>query len=144
MIVLTFFRLLSPLSAVPLVALAGFGLYEHGFPLVCYCFTWSLFQFYNIFLNTELFCFWQLAKCIEIGLPEIILLLLFSQVNALRKALLVISKEMLTRDSSFWFLFAVHSSSHSRRKTSLPSICCDFLCGYCLDLRASTYRWWSL
>jgi len=39
MIVLTFFRLLSPLSAVPLVALAGFGLYEHGFPLVCYCFT---------------------------------------------------------------------------------------------------------
>ncbi|KAG7650040.1 Nucleobase-ascorbate transporter 7 [Arabidopsis thaliana] len=46
-------RLLSPLSAVPLVALAGFGLYEHGFPL--------------------------LAKCIEIGLPEIILLLIFSQ-----------------------------------------------------------------
>ncbi|VVA90808.1 unnamed protein product [Arabis nemorensis] len=46
-------RLLSPLSAVPLVALAGFGLYELGFPLV--------------------------AKCIEIGLPEIILLLVFSQ-----------------------------------------------------------------
>lgn len=27
-----FFRLLSPLSAVPLVALAGLGLYEFGFP----------------------------------------------------------------------------------------------------------------
>ncbi|XP_010475923.1 PREDICTED: nucleobase-ascorbate transporter 8 [Camelina sativa] len=46
-------RYLSPLSAVPLVAFAGFGLYEQGFPM--------------------------LAKCIEIGLPEIILLILFSQ-----------------------------------------------------------------
>lgn len=27
-------RILSPLSAVPLVALAGFGLYELGFPSV--------------------------------------------------------------------------------------------------------------
>ncbi|KAI7756975.1 hypothetical protein M8C21_001527 [Ambrosia artemisiifolia] len=46
-------RFMSPLSAVPLVALSGFGLYEFGFPLV--------------------------AKCIEIGLPQIILLLIFSQ-----------------------------------------------------------------
>jgi hypothetical protein len=28
-------RFLSPLSAVPLVALSGFGLYEFGFPVVC-------------------------------------------------------------------------------------------------------------
>ncbi|KAK8482029.1 hypothetical protein V6N12_000259 [Hibiscus sabdariffa] len=46
-------RFLSPLSAVPLVAMSGFGLYELGFPV--------------------------LAKCIEIGLPQIILLLIFSQ-----------------------------------------------------------------
>ncbi|XP_066327123.1 nucleobase-ascorbate transporter 6-like [Miscanthus floridulus] len=46
-------KLLSPLSAVPLVSLAGFGLYELGFPGV--------------------------AKCVEIGLPEIILMLIFSQ-----------------------------------------------------------------
>ncbi|CAL4989518.1 unnamed protein product [Urochloa decumbens] len=46
-------RLLSPLSAAPLVALVGFGLYEHGFPSV--------------------------AKCIEIGLPEIVLLVAISQ-----------------------------------------------------------------
>ncbi|CAD5312321.1 unnamed protein product [Arabidopsis thaliana] len=46
-------RFLSPLSAVPLVAFSGFGLYEQGFPM--------------------------LAKCIEIGLPEIILLVIFSQ-----------------------------------------------------------------
>ncbi|KAL8123466.1 hypothetical protein AgCh_011441 [Apium graveolens] len=46
-------RLLSPLSAVPLVALAGFGLYEFGFPGV--------------------------AKCVEIGLPHLIILLIFSQ-----------------------------------------------------------------
>ncbi|KAG6525916.1 nucleobase-ascorbate transporter 6-like [Zingiber officinale] len=44
---------LSPLSAAPLVALAGFGLYEHGFPGV--------------------------AKCIEIGLPQLIALVALSQ-----------------------------------------------------------------
>ncbi|CAH9144591.1 unnamed protein product [Cuscuta epithymum] len=46
-------RFLSPLSAVPLVTLVGFGLYERGFPL--------------------------LAECVEIGLPEIIFLILLSQ-----------------------------------------------------------------
>ncbi|KZV39691.1 nucleobase-ascorbate transporter 6 [Dorcoceras hygrometricum] len=46
-------RFLSPISVVPLVSLVGFGLYEFGFPGV--------------------------AKCIEIGLPELILLVLFSQ-----------------------------------------------------------------
>ncbi|XP_062199194.1 nucleobase-ascorbate transporter 6-like [Phragmites australis] len=46
-------RLLSPLSAVPLVSLVGFGLYELGFPGV--------------------------AKCVEVGLPELLLLVVFSQ-----------------------------------------------------------------
>ncbi|KAK9107984.1 hypothetical protein Syun_023995 [Stephania yunnanensis] len=46
-------RFLSPLSAIPLVALAGFGLYELGFPGV--------------------------AKCVEVGLPELIILLIFAQ-----------------------------------------------------------------
>ncbi|XP_073284197.1 nucleobase-ascorbate transporter 6-like [Primulina huaijiensis] len=46
-------RFLSPLSAVPLVALAGFGLYELGFPGV--------------------------ANCVEIGLPQLIILVIFSQ-----------------------------------------------------------------
>ncbi|KAK7252355.1 hypothetical protein RIF29_36230 [Crotalaria pallida] len=46
-------RFLTPLSAVPLVALSGFGLYEFGFPV--------------------------LADCVEIGLPELIILVVFSQ-----------------------------------------------------------------
>ncbi|KAM7483225.1 hypothetical protein LguiB_007808 [Lonicera macranthoides] len=46
-------RFLSPLSAVPLVGLAGFGLYEFGFPGV--------------------------AKCVEIGLPQLIILIVLSQ-----------------------------------------------------------------
>ncbi|XP_058081147.1 nucleobase-ascorbate transporter 7-like [Magnolia sinica] len=46
-------RFLSPLSAVPIVALSGFGLYQLGFPGV--------------------------GKCVEIGLPQIILVILFSQ-----------------------------------------------------------------
>ncbi|KAG5522286.1 hypothetical protein RHGRI_034465 [Rhododendron griersonianum] len=46
-------RFLSPLSAAPLVALTGFGLYGFGFPL--------------------------LTKCVEIGLPQLIFLVIFSQ-----------------------------------------------------------------
>ncbi|GAB4845620.1 Nucleobase-ascorbate transporter 6 [Ancistrocladus abbreviatus] len=46
-------HVLSPLSVVPLVALVGFGLYELGFPGV--------------------------AKCVEIGLPELIILVLIAQ-----------------------------------------------------------------
>ncbi|KAK6139244.1 hypothetical protein DH2020_027017 [Rehmannia glutinosa] len=46
-------RFMSPLSTVPLVALTGFGLYELGFPL--------------------------LTKCVEIGLPQLILLVILSQ-----------------------------------------------------------------
>lgn len=46
-------RFLSPLSAIPLVALVGFGLYALGFPVV--------------------------AKCVEIGLPQLIIVVLVSQ-----------------------------------------------------------------
>lgn len=46
-------RFLSPLSAAPVVAMVGLGLYELGFPGV--------------------------GKCVEIGIPQIILLVLFSQ-----------------------------------------------------------------
>ncbi|KAL8121192.1 nucleobase-ascorbate transporter 6-like [Apium graveolens] len=46
-------RFMSPLSIAPLVSLTGFGLYEFGFPL--------------------------LSKCVEIGLPQLILLVIFSQ-----------------------------------------------------------------
>lgn len=48
-----FVRLLSPLSAVPLITLVGLGLYARGFP--------------------------QLATCVEIGLPELIILVFLSQ-----------------------------------------------------------------
>ncbi|XAR72972.1 hypothetical protein NMG60_11019795 [Bertholletia excelsa] len=47
-----FVRLISPLSAVPLITLVGLGLYARGFP--------------------------QLAQCIELGLPELFLLIIFS------------------------------------------------------------------
>ncbi|XP_075077677.1 nucleobase-ascorbate transporter 6 isoform X4 [Nicotiana tabacum] len=49
-------RFLSPLSVVPLVSLVGFGLYEFGFSGV--------------------------AKCVEVGLPELVLLVIFSQYFA--------------------------------------------------------------
>lgn len=46
-------RFLSPLSAVPLVTLVGLGLYQQGYPL--------------------------LAQCVEVGLPQLIILILLSQ-----------------------------------------------------------------
>ncbi|KAM3694866.1 hypothetical protein ACB098_07G086800 [Castanea mollissima] len=48
-----FARFLSPLAAVPFVTLTGLGLFVLGFP--------------------------QLAKCIEVGLPELIILIVLSQ-----------------------------------------------------------------
>ncbi|CAL5377504.1 unnamed protein product [Camellia sinensis] len=48
-----FVRLLSPLSSVPLITLVGLGLYRHGFP--------------------------QLAHCVEIGLPELIVLIILAE-----------------------------------------------------------------
>ncbi|KAG6761284.1 hypothetical protein POTOM_034493 [Populus tomentosa] len=48
-----FMRFLSPLAAIPLVILTGLGLYAHGFS--------------------------QLAKCVEIGLPALLLLVFISQ-----------------------------------------------------------------
>ncbi|KAL0000259.1 hypothetical protein SO802_019861 [Lithocarpus litseifolius] len=48
-----FARFLSPLAAVPFVTLTGVGLFVHGFP--------------------------QLAKCIEVGLPELIILIVLSR-----------------------------------------------------------------
>ncbi|KAF9675791.1 hypothetical protein SADUNF_Sadunf09G0069500 [Salix dunnii] len=48
-----FARFLSPLAAIPVVVLTGLGLYAHGFP--------------------------QLARCVEIGLPALLLLVLISQ-----------------------------------------------------------------
>ncbi|KAG2704056.1 hypothetical protein I3760_06G166500 [Carya illinoinensis] len=46
-------RFISPLAAVPLVTLTGLGLFALGFP--------------------------QLAKCIEVGLPELIIVIILSQ-----------------------------------------------------------------
>ncbi|KAB5541229.1 hypothetical protein DKX38_014203 [Salix brachista] len=48
-----FARYLSPLAAIPVVILTGLGFYAHGFP--------------------------QLARCVEIGLPALLLLVLISQ-----------------------------------------------------------------
>ncbi|XP_062177710.1 nucleobase-ascorbate transporter 4 isoform X2 [Alnus glutinosa] len=64
-------RFLSPLSAVPLVALTGLGLFVHGFPL--------------------------LANCIEVGLPELIILIILSQYIP----------SLIKSDKVLWDRFAV-------------------------------------
>lgn len=79
---------MSPLSAVPLISLVGFGLYELGFPGVSSAPS-IFFYFFNpeyTFMEEFFFSFFflkkwmQVAKCVEIGLPELILLVAFSQV----------------------------------------------------------------
>ncbi|XP_021320069.1 nucleobase-ascorbate transporter 6 isoform X1 [Sorghum bicolor] len=82
-------KFLSPLSAVPLVSLAGFGLYELGFPgvsvilqlirILMWLSHCSFIYILSLFLLTLRFIWLQVAKCVEIGLPEIILMLIFSQ-----------------------------------------------------------------
>ncbi|THU47224.1 hypothetical protein C4D60_Mb09t13260 [Musa balbisiana] len=91
---------LSPLAAVPLVALAGFGLYELGFPGV--------------------------AKCIEIGLPQIILLVVFSQYipHALRSEKPVFDRFAVIFSVTIVWLYAYFLTvggayKHSPPKTQL-------------------------
>lgn len=73
------FRFFSPVGMVPVIALTGFGLFNRGFPVVC------------LFLKIEEssllgFLFWlcvlclQVGTCVEIGIPMLILFVLFSQV----------------------------------------------------------------
>ncbi|XWS39854.1 hypothetical protein CRYUN_Cryun18bG0090500 [Craigia yunnanensis] len=56
-----FARFLSPLAAVPLVILTGLGLYAHGFP--------------------------QLARCIEVGLPALVVVVFLSQIKDVQKVM---------------------------------------------------------
>lgn len=94
----SFRRFLSPLSAVPLISLAGFGLYELGFPGVSIIINatnmvWLLLDSFIILACitgtlTTGFIRFQVAKCVEIGLPEIILMLIFSQVHVIHSSVL--------------------------------------------------------
>ncbi|KMZ69528.1 Nucleobase ascorbate transporter [Zostera marina] len=61
-------RFLSPLAAVPLVSLVGLGLYFLGFPGVIKPNTYSSSSTMHL-----------VARCIEVGLPELILLVILSQ-----------------------------------------------------------------
>lgn len=78
-------RFLSPLSVVPYVTFAGLGLYQLGFPMVknwglknttllIFCFLTSLFMIWKLIL--------QLAKCVEIGLPALIVMVFISQASS--------------------------------------------------------------
>ncbi|OAY85888.1 Nucleobase-ascorbate transporter 6 [Ananas comosus] len=93
-------RILSPLSVAPLVALVGFGLYELGFPVV--------------------------AKCIEIGLPEIILLVLFAEFipHAVRLTRPILNRFAVIVSVAIVWLFAFFLTvggtyRHDRPKTQL-------------------------
>ncbi|KAG6506834.1 nucleobase-ascorbate transporter 6-like [Zingiber officinale] len=93
-------RLLSPLSAAPLVALVGFGLYQHGFPAV--------------------------AKCIEIGLPQLILLIILSQYipHAMQSRKHVVELFALVISVGIVWLFALiltvgGAYRHAPRRTQL-------------------------
>ena len=99
--------------------------------------------------------FWiQLAKCVEIGLPEIIILVVFSQVvNKFITFLTIISFLLIAALYTFFNIpfftnltcvFAVHSSYDERRETYLWSLCSNILSGNCVDLCSSTYSRWSI
>ncbi|KAA3453400.1 Xanthine/uracil/vitamin C permease [Gossypium australe] len=76
-------RFLSPLSVVPYVTFTGLGLYHLGFPMVivdnfsataaisCYMILADSFLFPHLI---------KLAKCVEIGIPGIILMVFISQI----------------------------------------------------------------
>lgn len=148
MMILYLSRFQSPLAAVPLVALSGFGLYHLGFPLVWY---WVLrlssykpsLMIYSFTINL-----WpissgltptQLADCIEIGMPQLILLIIFSQVNDLY------SLWFFDVDTRYdMFFFAVYTQSDTWGETRLWSLCCHFLGDNRVDICSLAHRGWCI
>ena len=85
----------------------------------------------------------QLAKCVEIGLPQLILLVIFSQVSINDKKsfffgrLVHISLQCLNIFQPLTQVsdrFAVHAPPDEGRKTCLWPVCCSLLGGDCVDL----------
>ncbi|KAI4342313.1 hypothetical protein MLD38_026953 [Melastoma candidum] len=75
-------RFITPLSVVPFVTLTGLGLFVYGFP--------------------------RLAKCIEIGLPALVLLVIFSQYfpNLLKSRSAVFERYAVLLTVAFAWIFA--------------------------------------
>lgn len=92
------FRFFSPLGMAPVIALVGFGLFDRGFPVVCciknYCHFlvntlitpyWAKLKCTHCYFTQYYFLIdslylYQVGRCVEIGIPMLILFIAFSQV----------------------------------------------------------------
>eukprot|EP01018_Ginkgo_biloba_P015124 Gb_40643 [translate_table: standard] len=86
-------RFFSPLGMVPVIALVGFGLFERGFPQVCAGFSDqnSLAAFVSNWVASaieekvlygtlcSIIVLYQVGKCVEVGLPMLIIFIAFAQ-----------------------------------------------------------------
>lgn len=79
-----FFRFFSPVGMVPVIALTGFGLFNRGFPVVNYneLLSLKIQKIIPLVLIWQCFCL-QVGNCVEIGIPMLILFVIFSQVSFL-------------------------------------------------------------
>ena len=139
------FRYLSPLSAAPLVALVGFGLYELGFPSVrfdnCVCIKYSFKDMaYAWTINT------QVAKCVEIGLPELILLVIFAMVwlDFYTGDCLLVLFVSSNCNFAFCSIFAVPATHCAHAEVYLRPVCCPVHYSHCVALRISSHCWRSI
>ncbi|CAI0560631.1 unnamed protein product, partial [Linum tenue] len=81
-------RFFSPLGMVPVISLVGFGLFDRGFPVVCrhlrlgllMLITFSLKKVILMFLFILSRSISQVGRCVEIGVPMLILFVTFSQL----------------------------------------------------------------
>lgn len=79
------FRFLSPLAAVPFVTLTGLGLFFFAFPGVSSRHSrLAFFGRRSLLANHSSFLQPQVTKCIEVGLPALVLLVIFAEVTATR------------------------------------------------------------
>lgn len=84
----------------------------------------------------------QVAKCIEIGLPGLIILILISHVSAAISS--VFTLYQMCYLLSTVILFAVHATCYKGRKTCVRSLCSHIFCGDSLALCVLSYYWWCL
>lgn len=138
---------MSPVVLVPIVCVVGLGLFGQGFPQVSSAFLRLrlIINFRNLVdVVSLLMAYLQLANCVEIGLPMLILVIVSQQVRSHFDATVVVSvcsKIVLSQLHALHAVFATHPSSYAGDAGEVCFTCvhCNYL-GFCCH----SYSCWRL
>lgn len=139
------FRFFSPVGMVPVIALTGFGLFNRGFPVVCLSLKIEESSLLGFLFWLCVLCL-QVGTCVEIGIPMLILFVLFSQVIIyyLCGDHIKVSLIRLLNWSLLCFVCVVSEELSVQTIPSSGEIRYDYSLDHCVGLRTSLDSEWGL